>query len=113
MADIERGINPENFKFFAPTENVDGTPVTQNLTYAVYIYDENETNPTRFLDLPSTLNTDVDGAFIVPIEDFPVGRTVLALTATDEDGDESAFSQTLGFRISDGVAPNPPVLLAS
>ena len=113
MAAIEKGINPANFKFRAPTENVDGSPVTQSLTYAVYTYDENEQNPVRYLDLPPTLNQDVDGAYVVPIEDFPVGRTVIALTATDEDGEESAFSQTLGFRLTDGVAPNPPLLLAS
>lgn len=113
MADVEKGINPENFKFFAPVENVDGSPITQDLTYAVYTYDENEANPTRFLDLPPSLNTDVDGAFIAPISDFPVGRSVISLTATDEDGEESAFSNTLGFRITDGIAPNPPLLLAS
>lgn len=113
MADIEKGINPENFRFQAPTENVDGSPITQALTYSVYTYDELETNPTLFLQLPSTLNQDVDGLYVVPIEDFPVGRSVVALTATDEDGEESDFSNTLGFRITDGVAPNAPLLVAS
>lgn len=111
MADIEKGKNPANFKFQAPTQNVDGSPITQSLLYKVYRVDEDGLNPVEFLTLPASLNQDVDGNYIVQIENFPEGRSVIAMTATDEDGDESGLSNTLGFSIA--VAPRPPLLLAS
>ena len=109
MADIEKGKNPANFKFEAPTENVDGSPITQALTYRVYRKDDDAGEfADVFLALPSSLNQDVDGKYVVPIESFPEGRSVIALTATDEDGDESGYSNTVGFSIA--VAPRAPVL---
>ena len=111
MADIEKGKNPANFKFQAPTENVDGSPVDGPLTYTVYQTDEDGTNPQAVMQLPPSLNQDVDGNYIVPIENFVEGRWVIALTATDVQGDESGLSNTLGFSIA--VAPKAPLLLAS
>ena len=111
MPDIEKGKNPANFKFQAPTLNVDGTPVVGSLLYTVYQTDEDGNSPTAYMQLPSSLNQDVDGSYIVPIENFAEGRWVIALTATDEQDDESGLSNTLGFSI--GVAPQPPLLLAS
>lgn len=111
MADIEKGKNPTNFKFQAPTKNVDGSPVSGPLTYIVYQTDEDGNNPIQYVALPPSLNQDVDGNYIVPIENFAEGRWVIALTATDSEGDESGLSNTLGFSIA--VAPLPPLLLAS
>lgn len=109
MADIEKGKNPQNFKFQAPTENVDGSPISGPLVYKVYRAD-NETDPlVEYLTLPSSLNQDVDGNYVVPVEDFSEGRHVIALTATDAEGDESGFSNTLGFSIA--VAPKAPTIL--
>ncbi len=112
MADIEKGNNPADYSFQAPTENVDGTPVTGPLTYSVYrkSADGDSFGTIPYLALPPSL-VEVAGRYTVPIENFVEGRHIIALTATDADGDESAFSNTLGFSIN--VAPNPPLLLAS
>ena len=72
---------------------------------------EDGTNPQAMMQLPPSLNQDVDGNYIVPIENFVEGRWVIALTATDVQGDESGLSNTLGFSIA--VAPKAPLLLAS
>ena len=107
MADIEKGKNPQNFKFVAPTENVDGSPISSGLVYKVYR--EVGSDFEEFVTLPPSLNQDVDGNYIVPVENFPEGRSVIAMTATDGDGDESGFSNTVGFSIA--VAPKAPILL--
>ena len=113
MADIEKGLNPAEFKFWAPTQNVDGTPVDGPLTYKVYRFGD-EADPgtaQEYITLPPDLNQDVDGAYIVPLPQFVAGRHVIALTASDIDGDESALSNTLGFtKTAVGVPPSPPVL---
>ena len=113
MADIEKGLNPAEYSFQAPTENVDGSPVSGPLTYNVY-RKELESDPfgDPYLTLPPGL-VEVDGRYTVQIDNFVPGRHVIALTATDIDLEESDFSNTLGFRITDGIAPQPPLLLAS
>ena len=113
MADLERGANPPDFSFFAPTEDVDGGPVDGPLTYNVYRKgSDTEAFPaTAYVQLPPTLVLE-NGAYVVPVEGFVDGRHIIALTAVDANDEESAFSQTLGFTISDGIPPNPPVLLA-
>lgn len=110
MADIDKGKNPANFKFQAPTENVDGSPVSAPLTYKVYRAANSVDPLEEFLVLPASLNQDVDGNYVVPIEDFSEGSHVIALTATDAEGDESGFSNTLGFSIA--VAPKAPVIIS-
>lgn len=110
MADIEKGKNPENFKFQAPTTNVDGSAIVGDLIYKVYAEDYAGAF-VELLVLPPSLNKDVDGNYIVPLEYFREGSWVIALTATDSEGDESGFSNTMSFSIA--VAPRPPLLLAS
>ena len=111
MADLERGLNPPSVFFRAPTENVDGTPVSGPLTYTVYRKAADVdvfTDP--YLVLPPTLQ-EVDGVYEAQLSDFPPGRHIIGLTATDVDLEESTMSLTMGFRITDGVPPNPPELL--
>lgn len=111
MADVEKGRNPANFSFQAPAENVDGSAISGPLLYKLYRKDSDaEAFPSiEYLALAPSLNPD--GTYTAPIENFVEGRHVIALTATDAEGDESAYSNTLGFSIN--VAPNPPLLLAS
>ena len=112
MADIERGDNPKFLSWHAPTENVDGTPITGPLVYNLYRADNEDlisSMPSLHYSMPGTLQPE--GHYRAPLEQFAPGRHVIALTAVDADGDESAFSNTLGFTITVGVDPRPPVLL--
>lgn len=117
MADIEKGINPDNFRWRAPVQNVDGSAITSALDYNLYRAEteaglEGQTTP-YFVVVGALVDQDPDtGADIyeAPIENFPEGRHVIALTAVDADGDESALSNTLGFEID--VVPQAPFLLA-
>ena len=114
MADIEKGLNPADFVFRAPTQNVDGSPIDGTLTYTIYrLSDENDPASAQpYLVLPPSLNQRQDGAYVVQLPDFVAGRHVIALTASDLDGDESALSNTLGFtQTAVGVAPSPPAFL--
>lgn len=113
MADLDWGVNPDKpLKWQAPTENVDGTPVKGPLTYNLYRAETDaalvKSEETLFMSLPGTLNPD--GYFEAPLPNFPEGDHVIALTAIDIDGDESALSNTVGFRI--GIAPRAPVIVA-
>jgi hypothetical protein len=113
MADIEKGINPTTFSWQPPITNVDGSPVNGPLNYNVYTSDTDTVSKATgvFYVVVGTLQTD--GSYTAPLDQFPDGRNVLALTAVDAEGDESGLSNTLGFTITDGVAPRPPVLLPS
>lgn len=109
MADIEKGINPADFSWQAPTSNVDGSVINGPLNYNLYRSSTEVVNPDTdfFYVVVGTLQSD--GRYTAPLTDFPEGRHVIALTAVDADGDESALSNTLGFRV--GIAPNAPTLL--
>ena len=114
MADIEKGNNPPELVFQAPTTNVDGSPIDGELTYTIYrLADENDPSSAQeYLVLPPNLNQRQDGAYVLQFPGFVAGRHVIAMTATDIDGDESALSNTLGFtRTAVGVPPNPPAFL--
>ena len=110
MADIEKGVNPVDFRWTAPTENEDGSPINGPLNYNMYRSAIEVINPETdfFYVVVGTLQTD--GSYQAPLDQFPEGRHVIALTAVDADGDESGLSNTLGFRV--GIAPNAPTLLA-
>lgn len=109
MADIERGSNPSNFSWVPPTENVDGSPVNGPLSYNLYRINEATGENSLFYVVVGSLNPD--GTYTAPIENFPPGRHVIALSAVDADADESALSNTMGFDLTSGVFPRPPVLL--
>lgn len=110
MADIERGTNPANLRWQPPTENTDGSAIVGTLNYNLYRADDEAglTTAPVFFSIAGVLQ--VDGTYVAPIEDFPEGRHVIALTAVDETGDESVQSNTMGFEIR--VVPNAPLLLA-
>lgn len=107
MADIEKGKNPENLGWRAPTENIDGSPISGPLSYNLYRRDPGATDYEFFFVIVGDLQPD--GSYVAPISDFPEGSHEIVLTAVDVEGDESAFSNSVGFTI--GVAPKAPVLL--
>lgn len=98
--------NPTKLKWSAPTERVDGTPITGSLTYTMYL------NGQPFMDLPATLNPD--GQYEAPLTIEEYGHYTVTLTATEtyEDGKsrESAQSNSVEFVIT--AAPKAPVILA-
>lgn len=75
----------------APTQNTDGTPITQSLTYNLYV------DAANVLSFPGELNPD--GSYGFPLADVPAIQVPddydVWLTAVDEDGDESAPSGTI------------------
>jgi hypothetical protein len=95
MADVEKGKNPENLVWQAPTENVDGSPISGPLSYNLYRKDA--AGEWQFFYV------------IVGELDFPEGSHEIVLTAVDAEGDESAYSNSMGFTI--GVAPKAPVIV--
>ena len=98
--------NPERIKWSAPTERVDGSPITGTLSYELWVDGE------RFMTLPAVLNPD--GLFEAPITDWDYGQYTVYLTAieTYEDGKskESEPSNSETFIVT--AAPKAPVLVA-
>jgi len=111
MPDIDRGINPEDFSWTPPTENVDGTPVNGPLNYRLYrrADDQPHTPDDFFFEVVGTLQPE--GHYVAQLTNFPPGASVIAMTAVDADGDESAFSNTMGFALTNGILPSPPTIL--
>ncbi|MHC5059404.1 MAG: hypothetical protein ACYTKD_32530 [Planctomycetota bacterium] len=107
MADLDKGKNPADLRWAPPTSNVDGSAISGPLSYNLYRKDPSDTDYVLFFVIVGELQTD--GTYVAPIANFPEGSHEIVLTAVDSEGDESAYSNSVGFRI--GVAPNPPVIL--
>lgn len=112
MADLEKGVNPDSFTFQAPTKNVDDSNITAGLNINLYRAPDEASlvRDVQFLFYVVVADMNPGDTMVAPINQFPEGRHVCALTAVDKDGDESQFSQTFGFEIR--VGPNPPTILA-
>ena len=94
----------KTFKWTAPTQRVDGTPLApEELTYRLYIDGE------PFADFPGELNPDGEYEFK---RDFPPGSYLANLTAIDRNDPklESAKSNDLPFVVR--AVPQPPVLVS-
>lgn len=111
MADIEQGVNPGNLRWQPPTENTDGSPIRGALSYNLYRADDvaGLASAAVYFVVVGALQTD--GTYVAPVDNFAEGRHVIAMTAVDEQGDESTRSNTLGFEVR--VVPRAPFLLAS
>jgi hypothetical protein len=105
MADVEKGKNPENLVWQAPTENVDGSPISGPLSYNLYRKDA-AGEWQFFYVIVGELQGD---RYVAPLQDFPEGSHEIVLTAVDAEGDESAYSNSMGFTI--GVAPKAPAIV--
>ena len=106
MADIDKGKNPENLEWIAPTENVDGSPISGPLSYNLYRKEPGAADYQFFYVIVGELQGD---KYVAPLQNFPEGSHEIVLTAVDTEGDESAYSNSMGFIV--GVAPKAPVLL--
>lgn len=108
MADIELGKNPAALRWQAPTENEDGSAISGALDYTLYRKDPGSSDPyVNFMVIVGDLQ--VDGTYSAPLPQFPEGSHEIVLTAKDEQGDESAFSNSVSFTI--GIAPKAPTFL--
>ena len=85
------GTEVRTLKWAAPTENTDGSPITGALTYNLYV------DNAHVLSFPGTLNAE--GKYEFAIADVSAMNVdaayILNLTAVDEDGDESDFSNSI------------------
>lgn len=98
--------NPTKLRWSAPTERVDGTPITGSLTYTLYL------NGAAFMDLPGSLNPEGEYEAPLTIEEYGHYTATLTATETYEDGKfrESGQSNSVEFVIT--AAPKAPVILA-
>ncbi len=105
----------------APTQNVDGTPLTDLAGYNVYATfvagDYSGVSPLNIADSTieehtiTSLSTEV--TIPNPGPDGGVVPVYVVMTAYDDDGNESAFSNEVGFDVTfpDTVEPGEPVVI--
>lgn len=94
-----------------PTENVDGTPLTDLAGYKVYAG-----TSARDYQTSTPINDASLTSAVVPIALTLMpgeNRIFLAMTALDADGNESAYSNEISRLITviDNIAPNAPVII--
>lgn len=107
MADIDKGKNPENLRWQAPVENADGSAISGPLNYNLYRRAPGEPEYVFYFVIVGALQAD--GTYSAPLINFAEGSHELVMTAVDAQGDESAYSNSVGFSI--GVAPKAPKFL--
>ena len=100
-------INPTEISWTAPTENVDGTPVTEPLSYTLGVHDGADF--VEQISFPGTLNAD--GNYTAPIEslNLPQGVSTISLLAfyvSDPETTKSDWANPLDVHL--GLQPNPP-----
>lgn len=95
----------------APTENVDGTPLTDLAGFKIY-WGEQTRNYTQSMDVDDS--GAVSETFSFPLDSENQLNWFIAMTALDEDGNESAYSneilKVVTVTITDNRPPKPPVL---
>lgn len=98
----------------APTENVDGTPLPKCVDVAEGVdcldgYTIYYGTAPRVYDQPTIpLDETADTHEVAP---STVGTYFFAITAIDDEGNESAFSNEVSKEIIESLEPLPPVLL--
>ena len=100
-------INPQNFRWRAPTQNVDGTPITSPLDYELGQLVGGEMQPMVVI----IGELQPDGLYEAPVSDmsFEEGEHTVALRAINVDRPESVsdWSNQVTFIISDEVPEAP------
>lgn len=94
-------------RWVAPTENVDGTPLTDLAGYKIYVGETSRTyDETIDIGLPTEDVYDYDGSAREP------GPYFFAMTAYDADGNESALSNEVSKTLEPAPTPqgDRPVL---
>lgn len=99
-------INPSEFSWSAPTENVDGSPIADDLSYTLML------DGVDFLSFPGSLNAD--GKFFETTENMnlPLGLSIVTLKAFYINAPTLISDPSNGIDILVGVGqPNPPLAL--
>lgn len=108
MYQDDQGNPRTSISWNAPTQNTDGSPITDQLTYNLYV---DNVNTASF---PGTLNPDGKYSFL--LADLPVisqpGSYQFELTAQDESGDESDRSNAITI-VRGETIPNAPTSFAA
>ena len=89
MAYFKSGVPATRFTWTAPTANVDGSPISGDLAYNLYV------DGGVMASFPGTLNADgTYEVLFVDLPSFPVGEASFTLTAfyTSNPGAESVES---------------------
>lgn len=96
-------------RWVPPTQNVDGSPLTDLAGYNIYFGTESRVYGTP---LPVTDAGATSTTFTVPLSDENTVELYFAMTALDEDGNESAYSnevlKMLDIMIIDNLPPSEP-----
>ena len=91
----------KTFKWNAPTERTDGSPIDGPLTYNLYI------GGVQLVTFPGSLNPDGSYEFK---REFSHGEYVATITALDDGGLESEHSNSVNFTVQS--APKAPTSLS-
>lgn len=95
----------------APTQNVDGSPLTDLAGYRIY-YGLESRNYTGMIDTVDGSATN--WSFSIPVSDVSQIQWYFAMTALNADGDESAYSnevlKTLTITVVNNAPPDAPFL---
>ncbi len=106
------GAAIDQIDWTAPTQNVDGSPLTDLAAYRIYIGTAPGAYATTFDILDPTATQAVDVPFSLPgVQDGD--QVFVAMTALDDDGNESVFSNEVLKTVSvvDDIAPNAPAII--
>lgn len=107
-------LNPTHIRWQAPTQEVDGSFITRELSYVLGVVDDSGV-PQDVASFPGSLNPD--GTYSVPVADLPVfeqdGDYEIAMAAQYTDGSQarSAWSNRVVHSFDRPAAPARPTLL--
>lgn len=83
------GIYTATGRWTAPTKNTDGTSITDDLFYTVYWGEQSGNYPNKVISGLNALSVSIP---------LPIGKTYfLVVTATDESGNQSRYSNEIEF----------------
>ena len=89
----------------APTENEDGTPLTNLAGFNVWTAAPSTNNESGVPDADDMVKLVSTSSTSIKIEDIPKGRTYYAITAVTTRGNESELS---AFAVDNNTTPSRP-----
>ena len=95
-----------------PTENVDGTPLTDLAGFRVYVSTTSGSYTAPVADFADPLQTAATVSVPLILQEGD-NNVYVVMTAYDDDGNESAYSNEVlrVVTVTDDVSPNAPVII--